>query len=172
MTCPRRLLIPLVIACMPTCSSPMAALRTVSKRAVPAALATGALYFGFTTDGRKTRSTIWEAAKKINEHTTETVGKVETVLATEFGEQKDEHSLMINTLAGLQKQAKTLKAQQDTTLDEVYDVKKRQDVLLEEMNTIKIMLAALLQQKIDASAETSTLTTRGGIVIETKEAGC
>jgi hypothetical protein len=168
---PRRLLIPLILACIPINASPIPILRLAIKRIVPAAVATGALYFGFTTDGRKTRSTVWEAAQKINDHTTETSDKVHDLLETEFNEQKDEHSLMINTLAGVQKQAKTLKTQQDTTLEEVYEIKTQQDALLEKINTITIMLAALLQQKTDATTPAPALTTRGGIRIVTEEAG-
>lgn len=168
----RRLLIPLTIACLPTASSPMSIIKTVLKRGAPAALATGACYFGLTQDGRKTRTTVWQAAQKVKEHTTEAACNLQTWLDTKFGEQKDEHALMINLLAELQKQNKRLKTHQATTLDEVYDVKAQQIAILDKISDLEVMVAALQQQKIDALSEAPTSTARGVIRIEAEEAGC
>lgn len=159
---------------LPSSPANPAALRTGLRRVAGISLIAGASYLGLTQDGRKTRATVWDAAEKILATISETAEQNKEYLATLFGEQKDEHTVMLKTLVKLEKQNNVLKRQNALILNKVYDLETMVAQVNQYMQGQPITIDETLSQQpnfltAENEANEHPLTRRGVIVMETED---
>jgi hypothetical protein len=176
----------------PACPANPGTARTAIRRVASVSVIAGASYFGLTQDGRKTRTTVWDAAGKVIEKVSETTdetkewfsGKLNQNrewLSEKFGEQKDEHATILKTLTKLdkqndllEKQNKVLKRQNALILSKVYDLEAIIAQVNQNMYNHQAPTDKALTQKtdfltVDNEANEHLLTRRGIIVMESDQ---
>jgi hypothetical protein len=134
---------------LPSSPANPGAARTGLRRVTSVSLIAGASYLGLTHDGRKTRTTVWDAAGKIIEKVSETTEETREWLSEKFGEQKDEHATMLKTLDELKKQNKVLKRQNALILSKVYDLEAIVSQVNQNMYGNHVTTDSALTQKTD-----------------------
>lgn len=177
---------------LPSSPANPGAARIGLRRVASVSVIAGASYFGLTHDGRKTRTTVWDAAGKVIEKVSETTEETKEWfsdklnqnkewLAEKFGEQKDEHATMLKALSKLdkqndllEKQNKVLKRQNALILSKVYDLEAIVAQVNQNMRSLPASTDSVLTQKTDFltddnEANEHLLTRRGIIIMESDQ---